>query len=135
MGHSAAPRRHWIQAAVAFMACGRGRSRRGEQRGAAVGPRVGAAEERAQGVAGGARAGLWRRDLLRRRLAALHAEGDVALISHGHYLRVLCATWLHLAPQHGADFNLSTGTFSLPGFEHEYRTILHWNERVTGVSS
>ena len=66
---------------------------------------------------------------------AIAAEGDVALISRGHYLRVLCATWLHLAPQHGADFNLSTGTVSLLGFEHEYRTILHWNERVTGVSS
>ena len=65
---------------------------------------------------------------------AIAAEGDVALISHGHYLRVLCATWLHLAPQHGADFTLSTGTVSLLGFEHEYRTILHWNERVAGVA-
>ncbi|MEC8558488.1 MAG: histidine phosphatase family protein [Planctomycetota bacterium] len=64
---------------------------------------------------------------------ALAAEGDVALVSHGHYLRVLCATWLHLAPQHGADFMLSTGTVCLLGFEHEYRTILHWNERVAGV--
>ena len=65
---------------------------------------------------------------------ALAAEGDVALVSHGHYLRVLCATWLHLAPQHGADFTLSTGTVCLLGFEHEYRTILHWNERVEGVA-
>ena len=64
---------------------------------------------------------------------ALAAEGDVALVSHGHYLRVLCATWLHLAPQHGAGFALSTGTVCLLGFEHEYRTILHWNERVAGV--
>ena len=46
---------------------------------------------------------------------ALAAEGDVALVSHGHYLRVLCATWLHLAPQHGADFMLSTGTACLLG--------------------
>ena len=64
---------------------------------------------------------------------AIAAEGDVALVAHGHYLRVLCATWLHLAPQHGADFTLSTGTVCLLGFEHEYRTVLHWNERVAGV--
>ena len=63
---------------------------------------------------------------------ALAVEGDVALFSHGHYLRVLAATWLELAPHHGADFTLGTGTISILGFEHEYRTILRWNERVGG---
>ena len=62
----------------------------------------------------------------------LAVEGDVALFSHGHYLRVLAATWLELAPHHGADFTLGTGTISILGFEHEYRTILRWNERVGG---
>lgn len=64
---------------------------------------------------------------------ALAADGDVALFSHGHYLRVLAATWLHLAPQHGADFTLGTGTICILGFEHEYRTILRWNERIKGT--
>ena len=65
---------------------------------------------------------------------ALSVEGDVALVSHGHYLRVLGATWLHLAPQHGADLMLSTGTVSVLGFEHEYRTIIHWNQLVKGMT-
>lgn len=64
---------------------------------------------------------------------ALAADGDVALFSHGHYLRVLAATWLQLAPEHGADFALGTGTISVLGFEHEYRTIHRWNERVSGA--
>ena len=64
---------------------------------------------------------------------ALAADGDVALFSHGHYLRVLCATWLQLAPHNGADFTLGTGTICILGFEHEYRTILRWNERIKGV--
>ena len=65
---------------------------------------------------------------------ALSVEGDVALVSHGHYLRVLGATWLHLAAQHGADLMLSTGTVSVLGFEHEYRTIIHWNQLVKGMT-
>ena len=64
---------------------------------------------------------------------ALSADGDVALFSHGHYLRVLTATWLELSPHHGADFTLGTGTVCILGFEHEYRTILRWNERIKGT--
>lgn len=64
---------------------------------------------------------------------ALAVEGDVALFSHGHYLRVLAATWLGLAPRHGADLTLGTGTICVLGFEHEYRTILRWNERIRGA--
>lgn len=66
---------------------------------------------------------------------ALAVEGDVALFSHGHYLRVLCATWLRLAPHNGADFTLGTGTICILGFEHEYRTIIRWNERIQGVTA
>ena len=65
---------------------------------------------------------------------ALSVKDDVALVSHGHYLRVLGATWLRMAPQHGADLMLSTGTVSVLGFEHEYRTIIHWNQLVKGMT-
>ena len=65
----------------------------------------------------------------------LAVDGDVALFSHGHYLRVFAATWLGLPPHRGADFSLGTGTVSILGFEHEYRTILRWNERVGGTSA
>jgi probable phosphoglycerate mutase len=63
-------------------------------------------------------------------LAAL--DGDVALFSHGHVLRVLTARWLGLAPESGALFALGTGTLSILGFEREVRVISRWNAPVTG---
>jgi broad specificity phosphatase PhoE len=63
-------------------------------------------------------------------LAAL--DGDVALFSHGHLLRVLAARWLGLAPESGALFALGTGTLSILGFEREVRVIRRWNAPVTG---
>ena len=61
---------------------------------------------------------------------ALSVEGDVALFSHGHFSRVLAATWLHLAPDMGRCFKLDTGTLCIFGYEHEYRVIKTWNARV-----
>ena len=58
-------------------------------------------------------------------------DGDVALFSHGHVLRVLTARWLTLAPESGALFALSTGTVSILGFEREVRVIRRWNAPVT----
>ncbi len=55
------------------------------------------------------------------------ASGDVALVAHGHLLRVLAATWLGLPPADGRFFKLDTGTYCVLGFEHEYRTIETWN--------
>ncbi len=60
----------------------------------------------------------------------LAADGDVALVAHGHLLRVLAATWLGLPPEDGRFFRLDTGTYCVLGFEHEYRTIHHWNAEV-----
>ena len=54
-------------------------------------------------------------------------SGDVALVAHGHLLRVLAATWLGLPPEDGRFFKLDTGTYCVLGFEHEYRTIETWN--------
>jgi broad specificity phosphatase PhoE len=63
-------------------------------------------------------------------LAAL--DGDVALFSHGHVLRVLTARWLTLSPESGALFALGTGTLSILGFERDVRVIRRWNAPVTG---
>ena len=41
---------------------------------------------------------------------ATAASGDVALVAHGHLLRVLAATWLGLPPEDGRFFKLDTGT-------------------------
>ncbi len=54
-------------------------------------------------------------------------DGDVALVAHGHVLRVLAARWLGLAPDAGALLALDTASFSVLGFEHELRIIRQWN--------
>lgn len=58
------------------------------------------------------------------------AEGTVALIAHGHFLRVLAACWLGLPPRDGRLLRLDTGTYSALGFEHAKPVILHWNAPV-----
>ena len=62
---------------------------------------------------------------------ALAADGDVALFSHGHFSRVLAATWLRLGPDKGQYFKLDTGTLCIFGYEHEYRVLKTWNASVT----
>jgi broad specificity phosphatase PhoE len=69
-------------------------------------------------------------DPLVEELAAL--DGDIAVFSHGHVLRVLTARWLTLSPESGALFALGTGTLSILGFEREVRVIRRWNAPVTG---
>lgn len=55
------------------------------------------------------------------------AEGDVALVAHGHVLRVLTARWLGLPPSGGRLFRLDTGTLSTLGTEHDQPVIRSWN--------
>lgn len=54
---------------------------------------------------------------------ALLANGDVALFSHGHLLRVLISTWLGLPPECGRYFALSTAAVVKLGWEHEVAVI------------
>jgi broad specificity phosphatase PhoE len=68
-----------------------------------------------------------RTDRVLARVWPLLNEGDVALVAHGHVLRVLTARWLDLEPSAGRLFSLDTGTISMLGFEHEERVILSWN--------
>jgi broad specificity phosphatase PhoE len=55
------------------------------------------------------------------------ASGDVALISHGHMLRVLAACWLGLPPANGEHFALSAGSISVLGYEYESPVVAQWN--------
>jgi probable phosphoglycerate mutase len=54
-------------------------------------------------------------------------QGNIALFSHGHFLRVLAARWLGLAPSGGRYFLLGTSTLSILGHERETRAIKTWN--------
>ncbi|MEO3803198.1 histidine phosphatase family protein [Nonomuraea sp. B1E8] len=55
------------------------------------------------------------------------ARGRVALVAHGHFLRVLAARWLGLGPAEGRLFRLDTGTYSRLGFEHAEPVLMTWN--------
>jgi broad specificity phosphatase PhoE len=61
------------------------------------------------------------------RAEPLLADGDVALVAHGHVLRVLTARYLLLAPSDGRLFQLDTGTVSSLGTEHAEPVISSWN--------
>ena len=66
------------------------------------------------------------------RVRPLLAGGDVALVAHGHVLRVLTARYLQLAPSEGKLFRLDTGTVSTLGLEHDEPIILSWNVPPAG---
>jgi broad specificity phosphatase PhoE len=68
-----------------------------------------------------------RTDRVLARVWPLLNEGDVALVAHGHVLRILTARWLNLPPADGRLFSLDTGTISMLGYEHDERVILTWN--------
>jgi broad specificity phosphatase PhoE len=66
-------------------------------------------------------------DALLGRLAPRLDDGDVAVIAHGHSLRVTGARWIGLPPAGGGLLKLDTATTSVLGFEHGRRVIHHWN--------
>lgn len=68
-----------------------------------------------------------RADAVLRRVSPLLDRGDVALVAHGHLLRVLAARWLGLQPAGGRFFGLDTGTLSFLGLEHDEPVIRMWN--------
>ncbi len=61
------------------------------------------------------------------RSGTLLGGGDVALVAHGHVLRVLTARYLRLEPSDGKLFRLDTGTVSTLGHEHGQPVISAWN--------
>ncbi|MEU6477207.1 histidine phosphatase family protein [Streptomyces sp. NPDC047017] len=57
-------------------------------------------------------------------------DGDVVLVAHGHFLRVLTARRLGLPPEQGRLFQLATGTVSRLSTEHGRPVIAEWNTRA-----
>jgi broad specificity phosphatase PhoE len=56
------------------------------------------------------------------------ADGDVALFSHGHMLRVLGARWIALGPEGGGRLGLSTAAICVLGHERDTAVIARWND-------
>jgi broad specificity phosphatase PhoE len=68
-----------------------------------------------------------RADRVIARVLPVLGRGDVTLVSHGHFLRVLAARWLSLPPTDGALLALDTASVSVLSFEHGAHVIRHWN--------
>jgi broad specificity phosphatase PhoE len=60
---------------------------------------------------------------------ALETQGDVAIVAHGHLLRILGARWIGLPASGGGALALDTATRCELGFERERRVIVTWNLR------
>jgi len=51
---------------------------------------------------------------------------EVLLVTHGHFARLVAATWLRMAPVAGQHFVLETGKVCTLGWEREVPAIVHW---------
>ncbi len=68
-----------------------------------------------------------RADRVVARVRRLPAGSVVALVGHGHMLRVLGARWIGAPAQTGRSLALETGTVSELGWEHETPVVQRWN--------
>jgi probable phosphoglycerate mutase len=73
-----------------------------------------------------------RLDRVLARVRPLLASGEVAVVGHGHSLRVLAARWIGQPPATGALLRLDTATLSTLGHEHDRPVILRWNVPPAG---
>jgi probable phosphoglycerate mutase len=53
------------------------------------------------------------------------ADGPIAILAHGHLLRILAARWMGLPAVTGANLRLDTATVSTLGWERESRVSRH----------
>ncbi|HEX3489519.1 MAG TPA: histidine phosphatase family protein [Streptosporangiaceae bacterium] len=68
-----------------------------------------------------------RADAVLARVRGLLADADVALVGHGHCLRILTARYLEQDGADGRLYRLDTGTVSTLGADHEKPVITSWN--------
>lgn len=69
-----------------------------------------------------------------RRCQAVIADGaNVALVAHGHYLRIFTATYLGLPPRDGRMFALAAGGVCVLGHERDQPVISGWNITPDGL--
>ncbi|MFJ9381284.1 histidine phosphatase family protein [Streptomyces sp. NPDC101455] len=70
-----------------------------------------------------------RADRVLKRVDSALVDGDVILVAHAHFLRVLTARRLGLTAADGRLFQLATGTVSRLSTEHDRPVIAEWNTR------
>lgn len=58
------------------------------------------------------------------------ATGDVALVGHGHCLRILASVFLGQDPRLGAQILLDAGSVSVLRWEREIPVIESWNRTL-----
>ena len=73
------------------------------------------------------------RVLERVRRALAGDDRDVALVGHGHALRVLAARWIGLPPITGRCLRLDTATVSVLSKEHHWAALRQWNLSPDGL--
>lgn len=56
-------------------------------------------------------------------------DGDVALVGHGHCLRILAGVYLRQNPRWGRRVTFETGALAVLGHHHEDRVIEAWNRK------
>jgi probable phosphoglycerate mutase len=56
-------------------------------------------------------------------------DGRVMVFGHGHQLRIMAACYLDLAPDAARHLFLGTASVSVLGREHDWPTVLLWNEQ------
>ncbi len=61
-------------------------------------------------------------------------RGNVALVAHGHVLRVLAARWIDLPPEDGQHFLLDTGALCVLGYYDNVPAIKLWNETLISAA-
>lgn len=64
------------------------------------------------------------------RISPVLRDRDVALVGHGHALRVLASVFLRQEPRLGANLLLDAGSVSLLEYEREQPAIRTWNLQV-----
>ncbi|ONH30945.1 histidine phosphatase family protein [Pseudofrankia asymbiotica] len=70
-----------------------------------------------------------RADAVLDRVLPLLRDGDVALVGHGHFSRMLIARWLGLDPARGASFLVEPASISVLAHERETRALGGLNQR------
>jgi broad specificity phosphatase PhoE len=72
-----------------------------------------------------------RADRVVRQILHLGPGARVAVVAHGHILRVLAARWLDQEVSVGRLLALDTATISELGWEHDVRVVRRWNVGAT----